>query len=81
LSEWSKEAARLGGELAKLHHSFPPGEKTTAIHLFGIKFGDELSQLTRAQLDEVSKAAGLKPIYGVELRKMAKLSKYVSVNV
>lgn len=70
---------RLGKALAHMHDSFPDGDKTTAIHLFGVKYGGELLQLTRRELDQVSEAAGLKPIYGLELRKMAKLSKYVTV--
>jgi hypothetical protein len=80
VSQTQTRIARLGAELAKLHHSFPDGDKTTAIHLFGVKFGQELLELTRAQLDDVSQAAGLRPIYGLELRKMAKLSRYVTVS-
>jgi hypothetical protein len=79
VSELQSKISHLGAELAKLYRSFGDGDKTTAIHLFGIQFGDDLLQLTRAQLDDVSEAAGLKPIYGLELRKMAKLSKYVTV--
>jgi hypothetical protein len=77
VSELQKKIERLGTELERLHREFPLGDKTTAVHLFGVRFGGDLLGLTRAQLDEVSVAAGLKPVYGLELRKMAKLSKYV----
>ncbi len=69
---------RLGKALAEMHESFPEGDKTTAVHLFGIKYGEELLQLTRGELDRISEAAGLTPTYGLELRKMAKLSRYVT---
>ncbi|MBA2918469.1 hypothetical protein GON01_05715 [Sphingomonas sp. MAH-20] len=77
MSNLSNKINILGGKLRELHRSFPAGEKTTAIHLFGIKYSDEMLDLTRADLDKVSEAAGLKPIYGLELRKMIKLGKYV----
>ena len=70
--------AELGEKLATIHRDFPVGEKTTAIHLFGITYGSQLLHLSRPQLDAVAKAAGLNTVYGLELRKMAKLSKYVA---
>jgi hypothetical protein len=78
MSALSDKIAGLGDALRELHRSFPAGEKTTAIHLFGVKYADQMEALTRADLDRVSEAAGLKPIHGLELRKMVKLGRYVA---
>lgn len=68
---------RLGELLRDLHRSFPAGDKTVAVHLFGIRHGPEMRDLARSDLDAIAVAAGLKTTFGSELRKMVKLSEFV----
>ncbi|MGI3164863.1 HTH-like domain-containing protein [Pseudooceanicola sp. 200-1SW] len=63
--------------LKALHVSFSEREKTVAIHLFGIRYAEELEDLPMSELNLVAEEAGLSSSYGTELRKMVRLSKYV----
>ena len=46
------------------------------LHLFGIKYADELDSLSRP---EIVRLAGLPPSYPTEIYKGMKLSKYVEI--
>jgi 5-methylcytosine-specific restriction protein B len=52
------------------------GEKAVSIHLFGIKFAEQLSG---ASLREIAVRAGVDESYATEIRKGMNLAKYVSV--
>ena len=51
-------------------------EVSAYIHLFGIKYADELSSLSRP---EIVRLAGLPPAHSTEIYKGMKLSKYVEI--
>ena len=63
--------------LAEMLRQAPKGEQSTFIHLFGIRFGNELAGYKLDELRTVCEEAGAKASWGTELRKMVKLSKYV----
>ncbi len=52
--------------------------KTTMIHLFGIKYAQEL-QDDKIPLNELLKSAGIPESYAIEIRKGVRLSRYVEV--
>jgi 5-methylcytosine-specific restriction protein B len=66
--------AKLGAALKRAIAAAKPGDKATAIHLFGIMFAD---QLKVSAIDEVVKLAGLQKSWGTEVRKGIKLAQYV----
>jgi hypothetical protein len=51
-------------------------EQTTQVHLFGIKFAREISNMSLA---EIVGRAGIAEPYKTEIRKGIKLAKYVRV--
>lgn len=67
---------QLGMALRKMYEDARRGEKTTSIHLFGIKYADriELAGVTGAQ---VLRASGLRPSYLTELHKGIRLARHV----
>lgn len=65
------EAANI---LRRMHRDSPPQEKSTPIHLFGIKYAQELASLSTR---EVVVPAGLAPTYATEVPKGRRLAKYV----
>ena len=54
----------------------PDGEKVAHIHLFGIRYADELDGLN---LDDLLDLAGERRSYKTEIAKGRKLSKYVTI--
>lgn len=67
----------LGRTLRDMYENAPHGEKTTGIHLFGVKYANQIATggLTGA---EVIRASGIKPSYLTELHKGIRLAKYVT---
>ena len=55
-------------------------ESVVMVHLFGVKYADELSDFTAPQLKSIAKRATGHKTYGVELAKMLNLAKYVTLN-
>ena len=53
-----------------------PGDKYSAIYLFGIRNADALEELESWELKELGEAAG-SPAYATEFRKAMKLSKHL----
>ncbi|MCJ7997045.1 hypothetical protein J5N58_21500 [Rhizobium cremeum] len=51
-------------------------EQVTAIHLFGIKYAEELAALS---VPAILERAGMRPSYATEIRKGMKLAQYVTV--
>lgn len=64
--------------LNEMYFSANKGEKVTMIHLFGVKFSNEIesSGLTAS---EIVKGSNLSDKYITEVRKGMNLAKYVSV--
>lgn len=58
------------------YDSAPRGEKTTMIHLFAIKYADDLNSMDES-LDDLLKQAGMPVSYVTELNKGRRLGKYV----
>ncbi len=65
---------QAGRKLKEMYDSAPEGEKAAHIHLFGIKYADEVDGLTNI---DIVRQAGLPTSYGTEVAKGRKLSKYV----
>lgn len=53
-----------------------PGDKYSAIYLFGIRNADALGELESWELKELGEAVG-SPAYATEFRKAMKLSKHL----
>lgn len=68
-----EEAARL---LRDMYNTAPPGEKAVSIHLFGIKYADEIRSMSP---EEVAARAEVPVSYGTEIRKAINLAKYVEL--
>lgn len=70
------------GELSKILHDMyenaPRGEKTTMIHLFGIKYADAIRN-SDFTIKELLKAADMYESYNVEVNKGISLAKYVTL--
>ena len=75
--------AALGQELRKMYEDGEKrNEKVAMIHLFAIKFSDEIKNQDRTinnTLEEILKYAELRPSYKVELNKGMNIAKYVRV--
>lgn len=67
-----EEAARV---LRNVYDSPPGGRKSTAIHLFGIKYANELRSLS---IREVVNRSGI-PDYVAEINKGRNLAEYVKL--
>jgi len=66
----------LGKVLHDMYTNADEGESVAMIHLFGIKYADEINRLDIAKRT-LAIAAGINPSYGTEISKGMKLSKYV----
>lgn len=64
----------LAHELQRAYGEAQRGEKVTMIHLFGIKFAQELQQHS---IRELVHAAGLNKSYITEISKGARLARHV----
>ena len=63
-----------GRKLREMYDAAPYGEKAAHIHLFGIKYADELDGLTNM---DIVRQAGIYESYSTEVAKGRKLAKYV----
>ena len=68
----------LGNILHNMYFDSEEGEAVAMIHLFGIKYANEINELG-ASKREIAKAAGIRESYATEISKGVKLSKYVHV--
>ena len=67
------EASRI---LADMYAKAEPREKAVTIHLFGIKYADQITDMSAR---EIVVGAGLPESYKTEIRKGINLAKYVEV--
>ena len=70
--------SELAEILRRMHRNAPYGERSTAVHLFGIRYVAELSA-PHVSINTVSELAGLDKWY-TEVRKGMRLAKYVELN-
>jgi 5-methylcytosine-specific restriction protein B len=68
----------LGEILKDMYENAPDGESVAMIHLFGIKFADQIAR-SGFSPKEIAKAAGIQESYGTEISEGVKLAKYVLV--
>ncbi len=68
----------LGQILKNMYENASKGEAVAMIHLFGIKYSEEIKECN-ISFKEIAVAAGMNEPYGTEISKGAKLSKYVTV--
>jgi hypothetical protein len=71
----SKTLATLGKTLADMYKNAPKKEQVTMIHLFGVKYADDIQKVG---IREVVEQAGIHSTYRTELNKAVKLAKYVN---
>ena len=67
---------QLADELCKMYDTAPRGEQVLYLHLFGIKYADELARFSPAS---VVARAGIPRSYGTEINKGRNLAKYVEL--
>ena len=68
----------LAQKLNEMYYNAPQGEKVSMIHLFGIKYSEELKECS-ASTKEIASAADINESYGTEISKGIKLGHYVDV--
>ncbi|ODW62841.1 hypothetical protein BBL91_22300 [Vibrio parahaemolyticus] len=68
----------LGSTLEEMYQNAPENESVAMIHLFAIKYAEQIKNLNTS-CKSVAKAAGINESYGTEISKGIKLSKYVRV--
>lgn len=69
---------QLAAALESLYHNAPKGEAVAMIHVFGIKYAEELKQ-SKFNKKEIARAAKIPESYFAEINKGIKLAKYVTV--
>lgn len=70
-----EEAAKI---LSQMYSTAPEKEKAVHVHLFGIKYADQLDGMP---LGEIAERAKISTNYGTEIRKGINLSRYVSLRM
>ena len=71
--------SELAIRLAKAHEDAPKGEKTTAVHVFGLHYADEIRRCGPGAPGGIAEASKTGDSYGVELNKMLKLARHVTL--
>lgn len=66
----------LGNILKEMYDNAPYKESVTMIHLFGIKYHEEIN---RIGIREVVEASGINISYTAEISKALRLAKYVKL--
>lgn len=66
----------LSNILADMYNNAVKGESVSMIHLFGIKYADEIKE---HGVREIVERSGLNSSYATEVSKGMKLAKYVTV--
>ncbi len=70
------ELKELGEKLSDMYHNAPSGDKVAMIHLFGIKYADEINQ-SKISNKDIALKANIPESYKAEISKGVKLAKYV----
>lgn len=66
----------LGAKLSEMYNNAPKGNAVAMIHLFGIKFADEINKSNYSKKDIIEQS-GISTSYLTELTKGVKLAEYV----
>ena len=67
----------LGQKLYEMYNNAPKGESVAMIHLFGIKYANEINS-SRFSKKDIAKAAGIHESYATEISKGVKLAPHVT---
>jgi len=70
------DASHLGKLLRESYENAEKSEKVTMIHLFGIKYHEEIKQ---SNISEIISESGIYSTYRTELGKGLKLARYVKL--
>lgn len=70
----------LGEKLSEMYNNAPKGASVAMIHLFGIKYANEI-QNSKLSKKEIANAANIPESYGTEISKGVKLATYVTPKV
>ena len=68
--------SELGTKLSEMYNNAPKGDAVAMIHLFGIKYADEIKQINYSKRDIIEQS-GISTSYLTELNKGVKLAEYV----
>lgn len=68
----------LADILTRMYLDAPYGETATMVHLFGIRYADEIRSC-RAPITEIVRISDIPDSYHTEVSKMVKLARYVTV--
>ncbi len=68
----------LGSKLKEMYENASKGDSVTMIHLFGIKYADEILNNNYSRKEIIEKS-GISPSYLTELSKGINLSKFVEL--
>lgn len=68
----------LGKKSHDMYFNAPKGETVAMIHLFGIKYAQEI-QMSKASKQLIAEEAGISKSYFVEINKGIKLAHYVTI--
>lgn len=71
---------RLGEILSNMYKTAPEGYKVTFIHLFGIKYAEEIIT-NKLSIKNILEFSTVKPSFSTEVSKGVKLSKYVKISI
>ena len=66
----------LGGKLSEMYNNAAKGDAVAMIHLFGIKYSNEIKESEYSKKD-IIKQSGISASYLTELIKGVKLAEYV----
>tara|TARA_R110002124_G_scaffold286766_1_gene468628 strand:- start:1615 stop:1842 length:228 start_codon:yes stop_codon:yes gene_type:complete len=66
----------LGTKLSEMYNNAPKGDAVAMIHLFGIKYSNEIKESEYSKKD-IIKQSGISASYLTELTKGVKLAEYV----
>lgn len=68
-------SSELGSMLKNMYDKAPKGEAVAHIHLFGIKYADEIVK-HRYSIPKIVELSGIRASFSTEVSKGMKLSKY-----
>ena len=71
-------AQDLGNKLREMYDGADKGSAVVMIHLFGIKYADQIRD-SGANASEIVRAAGMNDSYATEIQKGIRLSEFVDV--
>ena len=68
--------SKLGAVLSKMYNDAPKGETVAMVHLFGVKYADQIKAVNGSCKD-IANAAKISESYGTEIAKGVRLANYV----